>query len=152
MKKLYVVIYNEDEFEGISVPFELKETIEYVMNNETDIIDSIYDDINEYHSCEVEYAHYAKDGSAGTADIPNVKEFKIWFISRFQRLIKAGRISEHTLSRINNLNEIKPNEILSDDDAKNILNDVIDTLIEKDLTDIANKLLNFRDNWLENVL
>jgi hypothetical protein len=152
MKKIYAAIYNEEAFEGISVPFELKEIIEHLMNNEDEIIDSIYENIDEYHSFEVEYAHYAKDGSEGTTDIINVNEFQKWFNSRFKNRISSGRISEYSNNYINTLKEIKPKDFLSDDDAKDIINEVIDILIEKDLNDIADKLTNFRDNWLENVL
>jgi len=159
MKKVYAVIYNEDCFEGVSTPYELKPVLEHLMNNEEDLITDIFDSFEEYKELEVEISHQAKDGSCGTDDILSVDEFKRWFRKTFDYLIGDGRISETSLNMIKNLEEIPKSEILSDDEASLILEDVIDTLIEvgngttdEQLHEAADKLLNFRDNWFNEVL
>ena len=159
MKKAYAVVYNEDSFEGISVPFELKETLEFLRDQGEELITDVFDNYESYRDEEVDMAHYAKDGSDGTYDISSAMELRGWFISRFKRKIQKDRISENILNKINNLEEIPISPILSDDEARIILEDVIDTLIEvgngttdEQLHKAADKLLNFRDNWLDKVL
>lgn len=159
MKKIYGEIYSEDAFQGISVPVELRYVLEHLMVNERDTIIGIFDSYESYKDEEVEMSHYAKDGSDGTEEIKTVQEFQTWFKRKFKYKIDAGRISESTINLINGIKEIPKSEILSDEEARIILEDVIDTLIEvgngitdKQLHEAADKLLNFRDNWLDQVL
>jgi len=159
MKKVYGEIYGEDAFSGVSVPFELKYVLEYLKENENDTIIEVFYSYEEYKNEEVEMAHYAKDGSDGTEEIETVQEFKDWFRKEWKRKISAGRISQKTLDMIDGLKEIPISKVLDDDEARTILEDVIDTLIkvgngttDEQLHEAADKLLNFRDNWLDKVL
>jgi len=159
MKKAYASLYSEDSFNGISVPFELKSVLEEIMNNTEDLITDVFDNYEDYKDNEVEMSHYAKDGSNGTVDINSVEEFKKWFTTEFSYRIKSGRVPAKVLSTIMHLKEIEPSKVLTDDEARIILEDVIDTLIEvgngttdEQLHQAADKLLNFRDNWLDKVL
>jgi len=72
--RLFVALYSEDAFMGITIPYELKEVIEYLHKNSRDTIDEIFDDYDEYRDCEVEMASYAKDGSDGTKDIDTIDD------------------------------------------------------------------------------
>jgi hypothetical protein len=159
MKKVYGEIYSEDAFRGVSVPCELRYVLEHLMNEENDLIIDIFDSYEAYKEEEVQMSHYAKDGSDGTEEIETVEEFKKWFRKEFKHEIEDDRISEKTLKLIDGLKELPPSKVLSDDDAILILEDVIDTLIEvgngttdEQLHEAADKLLNFRDNWLHKVL
>lgn len=159
MKKVYGEIYNEDAFQGISVPTELRHVLVHLMNNESDTIIGIFDSYESYKEEEVEMSHYAKDGSDGTEEIETVQEFQTWFRREFESEIDSGRISETTLNLIKNLKEIPKSEILSDEEAIRILDTAIDTLIEirkqttdKKIHEVTDKLLYFRNNWLELVL
>jgi hypothetical protein len=107
MKSAYGEIYNEDSFQGVEVPFELKYVLDYLMTEEEDLIIDVFDNYEDYKNEEVEMSHYAKDGSDGTDVIVNVANFKNWFTMKFNHRIKAGRISEKTLDFINNLKRLK---------------------------------------------
>ena len=159
MKKSYGELYSEDAFEGISVPFELKSVIEHIINNEEDLIIEVFDNYEEYKDEEVEMSHYAKDGSDGTFDINTVDEFKKWFYNKFKSRIKAGRISQTTIDLINGLQEIIISDVLSDDEARILLDKVIKDLEEININSSFSKtpdylinLIKFRDKWLDQVI
>ena len=159
MKKAYASLYSEDSFEGISVPFELKSLLEEIMNDTEDLITDVFDNYEDYKDNEVEMSHYTKDGSNGTVDINSVGDFKKWFFDYFDYRIVSGRVPIKIIETIKNSKEIEPSKVLTDDEARIILEDVIDTLIEvgngttdEQLHQAADKLLNFRDNWLDKVL
>lgn len=159
MKRAYAALYSEDSFQGISVPFQMLDVLKKIMDETEDIITDVFEDYEEYRDEEVEMSHYAKDGSDGCTDMDSVEEFKKWFLSKFKRSIEYNRIPESVLDYIKNLKEISIPKTLSDDEAEVILEDVIDTLIEvgngtteKQLHEAADKLLNFRDNWFNQVL
>jgi hypothetical protein len=72
-KRIYVSLYNEDNFEGLAVTPELLPVIEYLEQvSDDEVIDQIFEDWTQYHSYEVECASYAKDGSAGTQEILSI--------------------------------------------------------------------------------
>lgn len=159
MKRAYASLYSEDSFQGISVPFQMLDVLRKIMDETQDVITDVFEDYEEYRDEEVEMSHYAKDGSDGCTDLDSVEEFKKWFFSKFKWSIEYNRIPEPILDYIKNLKEISIPKTLSDDEATVILEDVIDTLIEvgngtteKQLHEAADKLLNFRDNWFNQVL
>jgi hypothetical protein len=168
MKRAYASIYSEDSFQGISVPFQMYNVLEKIMNESEDIITDVFDNYEEYRDEEVEMSHLAKDGSDGCTDLYSVEEFKNWFFNTFNREINSNRIPNSIISYIKNLEEIKPSdETLSNEEAEIILENVIETLIEfsngstealldrtttEQLQQITNKLINFRDNWFNVVI
>ena len=79
MEKIYVSIYNEDSFRGISVPCEFKGLIDYISKNTFNVIDNVFTDYVKYRDYEVEMLHYSKDPSNGTKEIVNVYKFIDYF-------------------------------------------------------------------------
>jgi hypothetical protein len=166
MKSAYGEIYNEDSFQGVEVPFELKYVLDYLMTEEEDLIIDVFDNYEDYKNEEVEMSHYAKDGSDGTDVIVNVANFKNWFTMKFNHRIKAGRISEKTLDFINNLKEIeKKDDTLTDSEARSILQSIIEGITEELENNSGDeqtyktlllssklKLIQFRDNWFDKVV
>jgi hypothetical protein len=80
--RIFVALYSEDEFCGISIPIKMQGIIEYIGAHCDDTIDEWFDDYDEYRDFEVEMSHYAKDGSAGTIDVESVDELKELFKRR----------------------------------------------------------------------
>lgn len=160
MKRAYAALYDEDSFQGVSVPFQMLNVLEKIMNETDEVFTGVFDNYEEYRDEEVEMSHYAKDGSDGCTDLNSVEEFKKWFFNTWKRRIEANRIPNLILEYIKNLEEITITDtILSDNEAEIILEDIIDTLIEvgngttdKQLHEAADKLLNFRDNWFNKVI
>jgi hypothetical protein len=76
--RLFVSLYSEDAFHGISIPYELKRIIEHLYNT-PNIVDDMFEDYDEYRDYEVELASQARGGSDGTADVDTVEELKSIF-------------------------------------------------------------------------
>lgn len=72
--RIFVALYSEDAFQGITIPIELKYIIVHILNNSQDVIDDYFEDYDQYRDFEVEMASYAKDGSYGTKDVDNLDE------------------------------------------------------------------------------
>lgn len=79
MEKLYVSVYCEDCFRGISIKKELESIINNIKENTYNVIDEVFTDYNEYRDYEVEISHYAKDISMGTKEISNINELMEYF-------------------------------------------------------------------------
>lgn len=74
--RLFVSLYSEDDFRGITIPMELKDVVEYLWLETFDVIDSIFESYDDYRDYEVEMSSYAKDGSAGTTDVDTIEDLK----------------------------------------------------------------------------
>lgn len=79
MDKLYISVYCEDCFRGISIGEEFKGVIDTIKKNTTDVIDQIFTDYDKYRDYEAEISYYAKDASMGTKKISNIDELIIYF-------------------------------------------------------------------------
>ena len=163
MKKVYGEIYGEDAFKGVSVPFEMKYVLEFLVEQDENTIIDVFDSYEEYKEEEVEMSHYAKDGSDGTDDIDSVSEFKEWFFNEFDYLIEDGRISSVTIDFVNDLPELEINDVLTDEEARGVLENIIE-LVEnridkttdeqtfKTLKVVNDNLIIFRDKWFNQVV
>ena len=84
-ERLYIILYTEDAFEGVSVPLKWKPFVDEWEKKSIDVDEpiSVFTDYDEYRDFEVESAHQAKDGSYGTIYYESTKddinEFKDWF-------------------------------------------------------------------------
>lgn len=163
MKKVYGEIYGEDAFKGVSVPFEMKYVLEFLMEQDENTIISVFDSYEEYKEEEVAMSHYAKDGSDGTDDIDGVPEFKEWFFNEFDYLIDDGRISSVTIDFVNGLPELQINDVLTDEEARGVIENIIelvensidkttDEQIFKTLKVVNDNLIMFRDKWFNQVV
>lgn len=76
MKKIYAVLYSEDAFEGISLPFKYKPELERIKKEIPDSIEEISDSIKKIKEIEIEYASQARHGSNGIYDCETFEEFK----------------------------------------------------------------------------
>jgi len=74
--RLFVSLYSEDEFRGITIPMELKNVVEYLWLETFNLIDSIFESYDDYRDYEVEMSSYAKDGSRGTIDVDTIEDLK----------------------------------------------------------------------------
>ena len=78
--RIFCSVMNYDEFQGFSIPKEMKHIVEYIQEKTgTDYIDNLFDDYDEYRDYEVECASQARHGSRGTEDIDTIEEFKEYF-------------------------------------------------------------------------
>lgn len=77
--RLFVSIYSEDSFHGITIPKELEGVIEHLWENSVDTIDQIFEDYDDYRDYEVEISGQARDGSSGTKDIDTIEDLKEYF-------------------------------------------------------------------------
>jgi hypothetical protein len=71
---IYVSIYDEDNFVGVSLPIEY----EYLIEN-NNMVDQIFHDYEAYRDYEVEMSHYARHGSYGTKKLNTNDEIKEYF-------------------------------------------------------------------------
>lgn len=86
--RLFVSLYSEDSFRGITIPKELESVIEYLWLNTSSTIDQIFEDYDDYRDYEVEAAGYARDGSSGTKDIDTIEDLKSIFVNNKEALSK----------------------------------------------------------------
>lgn len=77
-KKIYVVVYNEDAFQGLELPADLKGEVEKIMKYNDEVFTHIFTNVKEYHSFEVECASQARKGSNGTDKINSMAELYEW--------------------------------------------------------------------------
>jgi hypothetical protein len=85
----YAIVYNEDEFEGIQFPLEMLELLmDLNKYSDRELFPEFTDDKDTFHSIEVDYSHYARNGSKGVEPIKSFEEFKAWFLNRFSNLNK----------------------------------------------------------------
>jgi len=74
--RLFVALYSEDDFNGITIPLEMNGVIEHLWLNSIDTIDQIFEDYDDYRDYEVEMSRYSKDGSKGTTDVDTIEDLK----------------------------------------------------------------------------
>lgn len=74
--RLFVSLYSEDDFNGITIPMELSGVIDYLSLHTVEIIDEVFVDYDEYRDCEVEISSQARHGSRGTTDIDTIEDLK----------------------------------------------------------------------------
>jgi hypothetical protein len=75
MKELiYISIYDEDNFVGVSLPIEYKSLIE-----NHNMIDQLFEDYDLYRDYEVEVSQYARHGSIGTKKLETLEDIKKYF-------------------------------------------------------------------------
>lgn len=89
---IYAVVYNEDSFEGISVPIELRYILDQISSVRENYFVDIYENYDSYKDCEVDFCSYVKDASLGTKHLKTELDFKKWFENRFNRLPKDIKV------------------------------------------------------------
>jgi len=99
MDKSYAVLYSEDNFQGVSVPRELKHILEKIEKDHGYyVICEIIDDYEQYRNEEVEMSRHAREESGGTKHLENEAEIISFFNMRFD--LNIG--NEVPLSKIDN--------------------------------------------------
>ena len=78
-KYIYVLVYNEDAWEGMRVPSGMRKIIEDLMELEEDLFSEIYDTYTEYSCDEIEHACEAREEPYELVTIKDLEGLKEWF-------------------------------------------------------------------------
>ena len=80
--KIYISTSNSDNFQGLIIPSKFEKIIKTIVNYDKnyDIIDSVYDNYEEYRDYEVEYSHQARHGSNGSEKLNTLDEILEYFM------------------------------------------------------------------------
>ena len=79
--RVYAVLYSEDEFQGVSVPFNLKFVLDDIFREYGEgVITEVIDDYKKYRDIEVFISSHAKDGSGGTKELETEQEIRDYIL------------------------------------------------------------------------
>jgi len=93
-KKIWIVLYSEDAFEGAEVPYEWKDMVE-VFEKLSDKVDrqiGVFENYEEYRDAEVEGASQARDGSYGTTVYSDKEKF---YDEHIKSLLRRLEVNEN---------------------------------------------------------